>query len=1061
MATASSSDVGASKPSRKGGGVRWKLFKSRSSKSDSKLASSRGEEADQDSTPGPRASHTYNYYISGGRGGSGGLGGLFGGRGGTGEGPIIQLPQPPLSAAIAQASQVYLNHCPPASSIFRGRQAILEVLHQFFAQGTQKQKIYVLYGLGGIGKTQIALKFIQDSNCFTEKFLVDASSTESIETCLKSIAAAKEIGNSSQDTLTWLAGEDGDWLVFLDNADDPEMNLQKFFPKCSHGNIIITTRNPGLRVYGEYSQVSDMEESDAVALLLQRACQKPSPANEALGIEIVKTVPNANDVFHQQYVHVYHEAGQHTNATVLQAAIVEKQRKLLGDDHLDTLHAMKTLAELYIVQRHFSKAEKLLLIALDKLRRLLGDDHLTTQHVLFNLVQTYKQLDKTAEVAEFKKLIHNSASPQDQSLEQLRDALQAQREFLGDNNCQTLDAMHSLASRYFSLGQFEEAEELEIVVLDKQRELLGDDHLATLLVMNNLGWTYYCQNRILDAEEILVPALDKLKSLVGDDHPDTQRVLQNLVWTYWRLTKWKEAAELEKLIHNDASKQEQSLDELEDALEAKRDFLSDDNFQTLRTTDKLANRYSSLGQFEKAEELEIVVLDKRRELLGDDHLDTLLAMNNLGWTYYCQNRFVDAEEILVAALDKLKSLVGDDHPDTQCVLQNLVWTYQRLTKWKEAAELEKLIHNDASIHEQSLEKLEDQVKAGREFLGDDDFQTLRAMHWLANRYRTLGQFEDAEKLEAVVLDKWRKLLGDDHLHTLFAMNNLGQTYYCQNRFLEAQEVLVPALDKLRSLVGDDHPDTQRVLQNLVWTYQKLNESPQEQSLEELEELLTKQRRILGDDHWQILKTMQNLVVKYDGLGQIEESEKLEVVVLEQRRKLLGDDHLDTLDAMNDLGYTYYCQGHFVKAEKLLVVALDKRRQLLGDDNVHTLTTMQNLARTYGSLGRFEEAEKLKVVVLEKRRELLGDDHLDTLLAMNNLGWTYYCQNRFVEAEEIFLAILDKLRQLVCDDYPDTQRVLQNLVWTYQGLNKHEEAAELEKLICDDDAESSEDEEGTH
>jgi hypothetical protein len=65
--------------------------------------------------------------------------------------------------SVMQASQI-VNHCPPPSRIFHGRQFILDGMHQFFAQHTGKQHIYVLYGLGGAGKTQIALKFVEESS---------------------------------------------------------------------------------------------------------------------------------------------------------------------------------------------------------------------------------------------------------------------------------------------------------------------------------------------------------------------------------------------------------------------------------------------------------------------------------------------------------------------------------------------------------------------------------------------------------------------------------------------------------------------------------------------------------------------------------------------------------------------------------------------------------------------------------------------------------------------------------------------------------------------------------
>lgn len=52
------------------------------------------------------------------------------------------------------------NNCPLPSRIFHGRQIILDRMHSYFLQDFGKQKIFLLHGLGGAGKTQIALKFI-------------------------------------------------------------------------------------------------------------------------------------------------------------------------------------------------------------------------------------------------------------------------------------------------------------------------------------------------------------------------------------------------------------------------------------------------------------------------------------------------------------------------------------------------------------------------------------------------------------------------------------------------------------------------------------------------------------------------------------------------------------------------------------------------------------------------------------------------------------------------------------------------------------------------------------
>ncbi|KAJ6472006.1 hypothetical protein C8R45DRAFT_1164712, partial [Mycena sanguinolenta] len=123
-----------------------------------------------------------------------------------------------------------------------------------------------------------------------DRLLVDASSIETIETGLKNIASTKQIRNSTQDGLAWLTSNQEEWLLFFDNADDPAINLNQFFPKCKHGNIIITSRNPNLRVYGANSQVSDMEEADAVELLLKSAQQEASGTNKVLASDIVKAL---------------------------------------------------------------------------------------------------------------------------------------------------------------------------------------------------------------------------------------------------------------------------------------------------------------------------------------------------------------------------------------------------------------------------------------------------------------------------------------------------------------------------------------------------------------------------------------------------------------------------------------------------------------------------------------------------------------------------------------------------------------------------------------------------
>ena len=53
--------------------------------------------------------------------------------------------------------------CPPPVASFIGRNDILDKMRSYFDTDCACQRIFVLYGLGGAGKSQLAFKFIEES----------------------------------------------------------------------------------------------------------------------------------------------------------------------------------------------------------------------------------------------------------------------------------------------------------------------------------------------------------------------------------------------------------------------------------------------------------------------------------------------------------------------------------------------------------------------------------------------------------------------------------------------------------------------------------------------------------------------------------------------------------------------------------------------------------------------------------------------------------------------------------------------------------------------------------
>ncbi|KAJ7040197.1 hypothetical protein C8F04DRAFT_1231107 [Mycena alexandri] len=602
-------------------------------------------------------------------------------------------------APVAQS----INNCPPPSRIFQGRQTILDKMHQFFATDSRKQLIYVLHRLGGGGKTQIALKFIQGSS---------ASTVNTIETALKNIAVFKSVGDSVQDALKWLQSKKG-WLLFFDNADDPKINLNLFLPQCDHGNIIITSRNPGLRTYGEHSPVSGMKESDATTLLLWSAAKENSDENLQVAAEIAKElcylplaivqagafISKSEDL--NGYLVLYaqnraqllrekpEQSHDHYAWTVYTTWQISFDR--LSQPAAMFLQLCSCLHYTGISEDIFSNASKSILGMF--ISEIPDHDMVLPSLRLMPHVDLVTPLDVNVG-ADFRAAfwgIYIGAGKLKEAQNLIEQTFEKYRLAFGEEHLASLEAMHRLAVTYQCLGEYKKAQELQVVVLEKRTKLLGKDHPETLRAMGIL-------------------------LLLGEDHPETLTAMGNLAVIHRKLGEYKRAQELEIVVLEKWSK-----------------LVGEDHPETLQAMEDFAVTHGNLGEYKKAQKLKVVVLEKRTKLLGEDHPETLRAMGNLGVTHGNLGEHKKAQELQIVVLEKQTKLLGEDHPETLAAMGNLAVTHRQLGEFKEAQELEVVV----------LEKR-------RRFLGEQHPHSTRAMQNLACTYRKLNELKEAEELEQLI-----------------------------------------------------------------------------------------------------------------------------------------------------------------------------------------------------------------------------------------------------------------------------------------------------------------------
>ncbi|KAJ7484121.1 hypothetical protein FB451DRAFT_1363721 [Mycena latifolia] len=755
----------------------------------------------------------------------------------------------------------YINNCPPPTRIFHGRKTILDKMHQYFTQSLDKQCIFLLHGLGGAGKTQIALKFVEQSvSQFTDIFVIDTSTVPTIDAGLKMIATTKSVGDSSKDALQWLRSKHDEWLLFFDNADDPKINLNNYLPQCSHGNILITSRNPGLCVYASsHCVVSDMEEEDAVDLLLTSAAQDITDYNKDVAAQIVKVLHYLPLAIIQAGAFIsksgnlgsYLALYEHNKARLLTERPVQTH-----DNYAWTVYTTwqisfeqlseqaKTFLKLCSFLHYHGISENIFKNATNyvlkpcslskeelempvKVLSQFSDPSGAWDPLHFmdvtNEIRAYSLINFDPEKNMFSihTLVHDwtRSTLSDDTCHQCMVAitgisLRGQLEedihlaslwmlphidFLIKHNLNAIqDFRNDYAKVYMLTGKAEKAAELGLAVLEQRKKLLGEDHPDTLESMYWLAWSYRQLGKLNEAEKLGVSVWEKRRETLSDNHVDTLDAMGSLALTYQTLGKLKEAEELQALV-----------------LQRQRNILGDNHLQTLRAMGNLALTYFNLGRPREAEALQLIVLDRQRSILGNKHPDTLIALGNLAATYTRMGRPQEAEVLELELLEKRRDVLGDKHPDTLRAMLNLAYTYHIQGKLREAEQL-------------GLEVFGDR----RYILGDDHPDTLLSMGKLAATYSKLGRLQEAEQLELSVLQKRRLILGDNHFSTLRAMSSLGSTLNKLERWQEAEELLVVALEKQRELLSATHPHIVDTMQSLVETYTKLGKLKEAEDLNE-------------------------------------------------------------------------------------------------------------------------------------------------------------------------------------------------------------------------------------
>jgi serine/threonine protein kinase/Flp pilus assembly protein TadD len=192
---------------------------------------------------------------------------------------------------------------------------------------------------------------------------------------------------------------------------------------------------------------------------------------------------------------------------------VKLRRRLLGEDHSETLAATRDLAKLYEQQERYEEAESLYVDTLERQRRVLGEGHsetLTSMRYLTTLYKYQCRYEEAESLCVKTLAIHR-------------------RVFGADQSKTTLSCMHQLAMLHASQGRCEEAERFLADDLETARRVFGREHPEVLAWMSNLAFVYAELGRHQEAESLYLETLEVQRRVFGERHPEeTANTLYNL-----------------------------------------------------------------------------------------------------------------------------------------------------------------------------------------------------------------------------------------------------------------------------------------------------------------------------------------------------------------------------------------------------------------------------------------------------------------------------------------------------------------------------------------------------
>ncbi|CAG9999707.1 unnamed protein product [Clonostachys byssicola] len=679
---------------------------------------------------------------------------------------------------------------------FVGRQEIIDNLQQLVFVNSDHQRV-ALVGLGGMGKTQIALRIahLMKNNELEQKdysvLWISAFSMASFEQActavIRDFAIPSAADEDPKQTVRDFFSSDraGKWFLIVDNADDmailygPEDQpggIINFLPDSDSGRILFTTRSREVatNVTVKVLELPEMSLAEAKDLLRKSLIDNPQIQDGGLGDELLQkltclplAIAQASAYMNQKKVSIkgYLQLFQNTDQDMIE---------LLRCGFRDSSH----------YQRDQGAVATTWIVSFNQIR--------DTDEDAARLLQFVACIEP--------KSIPRTMLPSLGSEQRMTSAIGTLcgYGFLGQREDSAIYDMHSLvhlATQLWTASHDPEREQSRVVITHlfeifpdgdwEDRELWRQYFPHALKVLHaapddqnkEISLLAYCVSMCLRQDGRMKEAVELLERVVIVQEKRSQEDdLYRLSSQQLLAGAYRAYGEVRKAIKL-----------LEHVVEIEEKILSKDDPDLLDSQKDLAGAYQDNGDWEKAIELLKHVVAIREKVFSEDHHDRLFSQHLLANAYHLYGERDKAVKLLKHVVAIREKILPEDNPDRLASQLLLAKAYQDGGRTQNATKLlqhvvrvrEKVLPADhpdlfdswyafARVLEdkgnitQAVEMLEYLVETQNEALSEGHPSLLNSQHALARVYRADGQKKKAIDLLTHVIMMREKTCSENH-----------------------------------------------------------------------------------------------------------------------------------------------------------------------------------------------------------------------------------------------------------------------------------------------------------